>query len=212
MIDDKTKLIFVENPKSASSAVKQALTGVELITFDDPRIATINHSVPAEIATKYPQKWRDYHSFVVVRNTWDRALSFFRFYTDTLKEESYQKYTFDEWVALGCPAPKQSAYRAILPFSDEGKHVLCQMQYVEGVEHVIVLHSFEPLIRARQLREQLMALAGKLKFSLFPVRHDVNKSTRQPAKECWTAASVANIAMQFEDEINYFGFEPPELK
>jgi hypothetical protein len=46
MIDDATKIIFVENSKSASTAVRRALTGAEQMALNDPRIESVNHGTP----------------------------------------------------------------------------------------------------------------------------------------------------------------------
>ena len=209
MIDDNTKVIFIENPKSASTAVRRAMTGVVHMGLDDPRVGTVSHQVPAIIAKKYPQQWLAYRSFVVVRNTWDRALSIFRFYARSLNAESYQKYNFDSWVNAGCPPPEETIHRAILPYPENGEHPFSQLQYARNVDHVITLHSADPVNRAQQLQQALVSLAQQWQFSLFPVSYDINHSARQSVSERWTSESIATIGQLFNEEINCFGFQAP---
>jgi hypothetical protein len=74
---------------------------------------------------------------------------------------------------------------------------------------VIKLQSFEPVLRAQQLKAQLTFLAFQWHFLLFPVTHDINKSERRVTKERWSQDTIASIRQQFREEISYFDFQPP---
>ncbi len=211
MIDDNYKYIFVENPKTASFAVKKALMAGHVANPDDYRIATVNHFTPRQIEQSYPEKWRDYRSFVVVRNTWDRLLSFFNYYGVQIPSESLESFTFDTWVEAGCPAPTEDHILPGLPEKRPGTHMLCQLQYTEGVDQIIQLHSPDPVNRSTELNNALDDLAKKWDFPLQPVSHGINATRSEGLPEAWTRQSVELIASQFAEEISTFNFQPPAV-
>lgn len=209
MIDDNTRLILIENPKSASSALKQILTGNSYHDSGDPRTATMNHDLPGKIKKRYPDKWRGYRSFVVVRNTWDRVLSFFAYHAVLIPEPSLQNYNFDSWVAAGLPRPTEAHIQHHYCDKYNGNHFLSQVQYTEEVDKVICLHSFDPVVRAKELEEALKALSQAWGFSIYPVQYNVNATRTSVDSMCWSEETVATINKIFEDEISLFSFQPP---
>ena len=117
----------------------------------DPRLATVNHLTPMKIKAAYPQKWQDYTKFVVVRNTWDRAHSFFEFYRETNGADNYKSMTFNEWVAKDLPPPNEDHLRAIMHGEGRFDDVLDQLRYAEGVDEIIVLQDFNSQGRSKEL-------------------------------------------------------------
>lgn len=210
MIDDKRKFIFVENPKTATFSIKKALMGEESIyNSTDPRIATINHNIPMVIKAKYPEKWQNYKSFVVVRNTWDRANSFFQFYRDFAGSASYQSMSFDEWVASGFPPPEEDHLRA--PMHAEGRFddVLCQLRYVQEVDEVIVLHSFNSHDRKIELQAGIQRICSILNINTISVTADGNNYGRTSRPIAWKKETIERIRYKYKEEIEEFGFKEP---
>jgi len=210
MIDDQRKFIFVENPKTATFSVKHTLLGEEnMFNLQDSRLATINHKTPELIELKYPEKWKSYLKFVVVRNTWDRAHSFFDFYQKIALSESYQTMSFDEWVADGCLPPDEGHLSN--PMKGEGRYddVLCQLRYVHGVDEVIVLHSFDHQERCRELQAGIDRISARLNIALQPIPLDGNNHGRSTRPIVWKQETVDRLAIKYKDEIKRFGFQPP---
>jgi len=209
MIDKQRRLIFVENPKTATNSVKIALMGKEnLYNPFDSRIATVGHHVPAILKKRYSSQWQDYTSFVVIRNTWDRAYSFFNFYCKT-GALSYQRISFDEWVEKGCPPPDEGHLRSLMRAWGIFDRPLCQLQYAEEVDEVILLNSFDATERHNELCTGLNQISTMLNFPLKDVPTDTNHSDRVMSSEIWNGVTVECIAELFSDEIQHFGFMPP---
>lgn len=210
MIDDQRKFIFVENPKTATYSIRTALMGKENSNNPyDSRIATINHDIPEIIASKYPKKWRTYTTFVVVRNTWDRAHSFFAFYRNIARSASYQSMDFDEWVAAGCPPPVEDHFRA--PMHGEGRFddVLCQLRYIRGVDEVIVLHSFNHRDRCIELQAGIDRICRLLNITVQPLPIDRNYYGRSAKAIIWKRKTIDQLGVNYEEEIRRFGFQAP---
>lgn len=212
MIDDQRRLIFVENPKTATNSVKAALMGKENIFNPyDPRVGTQGHHIPSILQQRYPSQWQDYTSLVVVRNTWDRAYSFFNFYCK-VGAESYSSMGFDRWVEKGCPAPDEHHHYS--PMNSWGilDKPLCQLRYAEGVDEVIVLHSFDGAQRHLELTDGLNRISQMLGFPLQELPVDSNHSNRSVSTEIWRRETVETIGQLFAQEIEHFGFQSPVVK
>ncbi len=210
MIDDFYQYIFVENPKTASYSVKHALMGEQNVhSPNDERIGSVNHKLPIEIQQQYPEKWANYNTFTVVRNTWDRAKSFFEFYRSVVCAESFQTLSFDEWVMHGCPPPKESFLKDNIRVSNQHTLILCQLRYTLDVDEIILLPSYGPLARHKELLAGLTYIADKFGFPLHPLPVDKNNSGRTPQTNDWQRQTVDKIHDMYREEIERFGFEAP---
>lgn len=212
MIDDLNKLIFVENPKTATYAIKCALYGEDHLNTPGVRVATINHEIPAVISSKYPLEWRTYLKFVVVRNTWDRAHSFFDFYCRIAGSESYKAIGFDRWVAMRCPPPAEDHLRA--PMHGEGRFddVLCQLRYCEGVDEIIVLHSFDHPSRCQELTDGIARVCARAGTAVPSIPGDKNNYGRSDAPRVWQRDTVSRLMDMHREEIAKFGFREPATR
>lgn len=212
MIDEQYQYIYVENPKTASSAIKHALMGAENVYNSyDPRVGTISHEIPRELKLKYPRQWQNYKKFVVVRNTWDRAASLFAFCTRDDYCPSLNGVSFEDWVMAGCPAPVEEMVRGMLRAFDNEPSPLCQLKFVEEVDEIIVLHEFDGAKRNQELLTGLDKVAEKFGFPLLdlPVAH--NHSGRESAPLPWTKTMVDKVQSLYSEEIERFGFKAPVI-
>ncbi|WP_420387260.1 hypothetical protein [Roseivirga sp.] len=209
MIDDHLKLIFVENPKTGTYSIRKALLGENIHNPLDPRVATFNHEVPEKIRNKHPEKWRDYLSFVVIRNTWDRAYSFFNFYRNIAQSESYKSLSFDEWVAADCPPPREDHLRG--PMHREGRFddVLCQQRYAHDVNQVIVLHSFDVEKRNLELQLGVGRILSRLNRQAAQIPVDSGHHRNPDCTMVWKKETVNKLKNKYAEEIERFGFEKP---
>ena len=211
MIDDANRLIFVENPKTATFAVKCALVGDDHLATPGVRVATLNHDIPKVIESKYPEQWRDYTKFVVVRNTWDRAHSFFHYYRTVADSNSYQAISFDEWVAAGCPPPSEAHLRA--PMHGEGRFddVLSQLRYCEGVDEILVLQSFDHERRCQELQNGINLVCSIADIVAPSIPIDRNNFGRSNKPIVWHHKTVDLLLDKYNEEITKFGFHMPDF-
>ncbi len=175
----------------------------------DPRVATVNHDIPALIRSKYPEKWLEYTSFVVVRNTWDRAHSFFTFYRNVENSESYKSISFDEWVLANCPPPKEDHLRAFMHGQGRFDDVLCQLRYVKNVDEVIVLHSFDGKKRNIELQNGMDRVCDRIGMNRVIIPTNANNQGRSTKKIEWKSATVNKLREKYSEEIEKFSFVSP---
>ncbi|GEM_PF-4590497 len=210
MIDYERELIFVENPKAASHSITSSLLGnIQLHNNSDKRIGTINHNTPSRIKKAYPKEWNTFNSFVIVRNTWERAVSFFNFYKNIAESEYYKSLTFDLWVQLGFPPPKEDHLRA--PMHGEGRfdNVLCQLRYAEDVDEVVILNESNKKKRGQILQKEIERIFSN--WNLPPIvigSYGSHHDTTAPHK--WQEPTIEKIQKVYSKEIERFGFTPPK--
>lgn len=209
MIDDENKFIFVENPKAASETIKDALMGENKYNPSDPRIATVNHAIPAVIKSKYPDKWESYLSFVVVRNTWGKARSFFEFYRNIALSDSYLAIDFDQWVEQGCPRPGEQHLNTRMHSEGIYDDVICQLRYAEGVDEVIVLHSFDQQARSEELQNGFSRVCQRIGMLEPCIPTSGNHHARSRKAPVWKRETVERLGKRYQKEVEYFDFKPP---
>ena len=73
MIIDKEKLIFVHIPKNAGSAIKS-------LFFEKDELETpFKHKTINEIKKENPKEYNSYRKFAIVRNPYDRMISWYAY-------------------------------------------------------------------------------------------------------------------------------------
>jgi len=210
MIDDKRGFIFVENPKTATYSIKKALMGENNIHNPfDPRMATVNHCIPEIIKQKHPKKWCNYLSFVVIRNTWDRAHSFFHLYRDIADSKSYQSTNFNEWVTYGCPPPKEAHLRASMHAEGRIDDVLSQLRYTFEVDEIIVLQSYNSQFRHLELQRGINRICSLININPIQVPTNGNNYGRTDRRISWKKETIERLQIKYNKEIERFGFKKP---
>jgi hypothetical protein len=119
LISDKLKLIFIQIPKTGSSALRNA------ILAKDPSSRTErdrHNTLTQEIVDQYP----GYFKIVVVRNTYERLSSWYRFES---KVRLRTNLCFKSWLI-----------DTITRYNDGDKYVLCpfQVKYFSDENGVLV--------------------------------------------------------------------------
>jgi hypothetical protein len=77
MISERHRCVFVHIPKTAGESIETFFLGKPLNTPEDPRVSLPSkHASLAEILADHPHVRDGYLSFTVVRNPWDRYVSY----------------------------------------------------------------------------------------------------------------------------------------
>jgi hypothetical protein len=211
MIDDTNRLVFVESPKTGSLAIKVALRGPDHQNAAGVRPESCNHANARMLRARHPAEWRSYLTFVCVRNTWDRARSFFEYHRDRAAAASYAATTFDDWVAAGCPPPDEPHLRDFFWKTGRFDDTLDQLRYVDGVDEIIVLHASDFGTRAREVQAGLDRVCARAGLTPPQIPHDRNNFGRSHEPVTWSRETIERLADRYREEIRIFGFEPPLL-
>ena len=122
MIIDKEKIIFIHIPKNAGSSIKKYLIGEN--EFNKLK-ESWKHKTIYDIKKEFPKKYFSYKKFAVVRNPYDRAVSWFaylkryRLSNDLLNTYQYNSKTNSYEVVETIKAPIKEFRNWILdPYAD----------------------------------------------------------------------------------------------
>jgi|TARA_Y100000310_G_C20321179_1_gene640806 hypothetical protein len=122
MIIDSEKLVFIHIPKNAGSSIKKLLIGEKKFKeLSRPW----EHNTIYSIKSKYPKKYNSYRKFAIVRNPYDRVVSWFaylkryRLDNDLLNTYKYNSKTDSYEIVETVKAPIEDFRNWILdPYAD----------------------------------------------------------------------------------------------
>ena len=86
LLSHKHKFVTIDIPKTGTRSMRETLQPLGIIDIVGPQSASVGfwqHSTALEVKkyfTKQGWDWDDYFKYVVVRNPWDRYLSFINYY------------------------------------------------------------------------------------------------------------------------------------
>lgn len=198
MIDHEHQLIFLANRKTASVSIKEAMQGPQHAKSCDVEPGSCNHKTGAVISREYPELFATYHKFTVVRNSFDRAASYFHYHQSAphLKNRKYYRgLSFGNWIRRGCPAPHQ--LKALMQSEGCADDALDQLRYADYADTVLRFENLESGWRT-------FARNHFIAENELPRRNDFH---RPPAE--WTPELVEIFAAKYAAEIKRFEFSEP---
>jgi len=92
MIVDDQKLIFIHIPKNAGTSVEAFLGHYPMIGVE------LKHIGISEVKKRFPKAYNSYRKFTIIRNPYDRMVSWFFFLKKRIKTKYYETENFNEWI------------------------------------------------------------------------------------------------------------------
>lgn len=176
MICEQNRAIFVHVVKTAGVSIEKQ--------FEQP---THDHRTVQEYRQLLGDRYRDYFSFTIVRNPWDKMVSQYSFNAHKWVPEGT---TFAEYIRLFAAGERISRYS---PF-----HLPC-ITDAEGAIAVDYIGRFEALEDSmRHVYEQLGLPYRKLPHE--------NRSNRKDYRLYYDDESAQIVGRLFKDEIELFGY------
>ena len=91
MIIDQHKAIFIHIPKNAGTSIE------EYFGNESVRIQPSKHADIYEIKTKFKNSYNNYRKFTIIRNPYDKMVSWY-FYLKRNLGENYNVIEFNKWI------------------------------------------------------------------------------------------------------------------
>jgi hypothetical protein len=201
VINEAKKFIFVHVPKNAGTSLTQALGGQ---TNKD----VWKHMEACQIKHWCNENYMDfgeYYKFAIVRNPWDRMVSFYHYtcQQEGISKRLQQTYIdmgFEEWLTTdhfytkeGKIAPKDY----VIPYQRR-----CQSNWLLDNNHRSIVND---VFKFEELDKAIPLLERKLQMKL-NVPH-VNKSDHRQYREYYSESSKRFIERFFEQDIIRFNYE-----
>jgi len=191
----KTKIkiypsIFIHIPKCAGSSIKEMLQDLN-------EVSDIHSKIKDDIVTLKNKEIdiEKYFIFTVLRNPWDRMVSYYFFYRDIVKKNEKiankaKKFDFKDWISCIYENPKSFdfIYDNCLDYLTHENKVM--------VDYTINFHEFS---------EDIDNLKNILNLEL-PILH-INSSEHDFYKDYYSEKEIEIISKIYKRDIDYFNFD-----
>ena len=191
MISHQRKFLFLHIPKTAGITVMQALD--RACSVDDQFKS--GHPIYDKYLEFFGQSIKEYFSFCLVRNPWDRLVSVFHYLQnggrnnkDAKRGEILKDYNFQSFVHN---------------FSFEKfsyVHFKPQMHFIKSVDN------FDYIGRLENLQNDFNTICDKIGIPQQQLPHK-NKSHHKHYTEYYDEETREIIAQKYAKDIEYFGYE-----
>ena len=189
-VNDQLKCIFIHIPKTGGSSINTVLRehgGISLFG-DIPKREKgkgpghFHHFRWYEVKEHVdPDVWRHYFKFAVIRNPWDRVVSWFEYHKVT-KSNKLKHLTFDEWVRKR-PGPPM------------WRHI-----------HTTIASKVDFIVRYENYARDINVVWDRLGIEVDHMPH-IKKTDRKPYQEYYTPATRRLIARHYAVDIDLFGYK-----
>lgn len=196
IISHEHKFIFIKTRKTAGSAIEKYLVNylnpdVDVCSGSEydgtPGFGKVKggHKTAKWIAERYPNEWKNYYKFSVVRNPWDTMVSFYYWYKKG-KPSKIGRYDFDFFLQ-GKP----------LSYWNDWKRGMFTINDTIVVDHICKYENLHEELRKIPIPYNDEILTTFAKQGLREVK-DYRELYNQETKE--------KVAVEFDDIINKFSY------
>ena len=195
-ISNELRCIFIHIPKVAGTSIKQALD-----------LSGQGHPFWEYFAQNYPEQWKTYRKFTVIRNPWDRVVSAFCY---AQMEESYWHGT-DTWLHPDYELLKNCKFsefcHILLNQRDRLKHESWypQCRWIATKKDGRVVSVVNDILRYESLDADFAQLADLLGAKVRKLPH-VNKTDRMAYRKYYNTKTRKIISRVYRADIELFGY------
>ena len=203
MIIDKEKLIFIHIPKNAGSSTKKYLIGES--KFNKLK-ESWKHKTIYDIKKEYPEKYFSYKKFAIIRNPYDRVISWFaylkryRLDNDLLNTYQYDSKTNSYKVIETIKAPVEEFKNWILdPYADFNEAAIklnLLKNQCEWIDESVTILKYE------NLNNELSKFLGK-KIEL----PKINNTSRFSVMDYYDEKSLDIVYDRYKQDFEKFNYK-----
>ena len=195
MISKEYKVVFIHIPKNAGTSICNFLQEKQTGICVQPKI----HSDINDIKNKFPQAYKNYRKFAVVRNPYDRMVSWFSYLKESAENSDFDMSLmypteFSKWI--------EDPFKYWLPheklnIDENGKYSLhfLEHQYTWVDETVTIL-------KYENLKEELIDFLGE-QVDL-PI---MNKSKRDEYIDYYNRKSLDIVYNRYEEDFKKYNYK-----
>lgn len=189
MIVDEHKIIFIHIPKCAGESIETVFMGKPFnIPGDNYQMHPEKHLSIREIRTRYPEKFHSYLKFTVIRNPWDRVVSWVHYRDRRLNRTS------------GTFLERLKTDMTCLPKSNLFLRSTCYSMLTIGGRMPL-----DHIIRYEELQSGFNEVCEKIGIDTTPLPV-VNSSRRTRYRDYYDDEARELVASHFRLDIRYFNY------
>lgn len=196
-ISDDLRCIFIHIPKAAGTSIKQAL-----------HLAGQGHPTWQYFAQAYPDKWKAYRKFTVIRNPWDRVVSA---YVYARMKESYW-HGENTFLHPDYPLLKDKSFEDCCRMLEEDRNSLtheswhAQYLWMADVVDGKASPMVDVILRYENLDADFARLAALLDTRECRLPH-INKTERVAYRDYYDDSTRAIISRVYQADVELFGYK-----
>lgn len=212
MISHKHKCIFIHIPKCAGSSIENAfgidvnnnkLDRENVFGWDDKNKLYLQHATPQELIDFNiisREHWSEYYKFIIVRNSWDKAMSDYFWFKET------KRFTgaFDDYI---------NAKNDFLRFMNKGEenyrgdHLTPQLDYMY-LDNQLINYNRIIYFDKSTLDDKLIDLAKDVKLpdDFFKAKVQVGKKFKNHFSKFYSNRNRDLVYQKYKSDIDYFNF------
>jgi chondroitin 4-sulfotransferase 11 len=195
-IDHKNKFIFIHIPKTAGTAIEEAL-GFNVEKLHKKKY-NIKHGTPTD--DKYVDYWDEYFTFTCVRNPWDRFVSLYFF---ELEYELHNRAASKRRKLI-----KKLGPEGFLQYTKEYHHTFDNSYHNHGnqINWFEEKYKYNYVMRYENLESDFNIICQKLNLKDVKLKH-INKSQHKHYIEYYDQESINIVYKQYLKDIKYFNYK-----
>ena len=191
MICEKYKVIFIHIPKTGGISLNHMFDMFEY-TGKIMKYKSIDgmHLNACQIKDRFPQHFKDFFKFTVIRNPWSRLYSAYIVYYNNILRAKKERPSFDYWL-----------YKVI-----RKKRITSQFQMISIDGKIVVDH----IMRFENLNQEWKELCKKINKPFEPmVRKNYYKYKPITLQEAYKQKNIDYVAEMYKKDIEYFNYDFP---
>lgn len=218
LISDRYRYIYIGIPKTGSVSARRALAALENRNIEDNKLYllpghkdTINHATARQVRELNRDIWDGYFKFAVVRNPWDRVLSWYAGLSAEKKRVAFDKWLFDDFFNRTAGPVSASYHFENDKFEKKiAKENLADywLDYLLPCAAWVTDESGRPIVdligRFETLAQDWNRICARIGIKT-PLPH-ADQSHHQHYSAYYTDEMCELIANQFKSDIDMFGY------
>jgi len=202
-VSDKYKITFIHIPKSAGTSLRKCLSEND----ENFRQVGQGHSI---IKDGMPKEIRDYKTFTVVRNPWDRMVSLYKFCTEIKTNSRIGPKGYfipnKDIIGLDFNIWLTTKFHGVFKVKSLKGRSLTKIPQLEWIDMPNNKIAVDHILRFENINEDFKSFCGEVGIPNYELPY-MNKTNRKHYSEYYNDKSIDWVSKYFERDIKEFGYE-----
>lgn len=192
------KFIFIHIWKTGGTSIREAL---KPFCQDSPMCP--QHTTARDIADAYPNEWREYKKFTVIRNPWDLIVSLYYWLRQNDAHDLHRfalSLSFDEFLCW-----LSNTEMEYPEWSEHGSAKIYRRTQTNFISDILGRPSIDKAVRFENLHDGFKGLCEEFGLGEVCLPH-IGASQHQYYRDCYSSCGREIVRNLFKEDIVNFGY------